>query len=483
MAPFVHPPLDLATRCIRVLRIKPGENPIIVCEMQTSVLSDHHVCLSYTWGDEPASMQISINGAEYFVRPNLWSFLEAARNMKVNDWLWIDAVCIDQSNIKERNHQVQQMADIYQQARYVVVWVGYVDDVLHHLIKISAALYLDEYNAKHIAPGLNILLVMARLRWYKLYFAIRPTALNALWNLMSHPYWMRLWVIQELHLAKKGYILTGGRWISLNVFSDFIKSWASVYSKHPLSSEIRLLFDKAKELPAKRQPLTNLLFWFSKWNCVDVLDHVYGFLGLCEEGSGFSVDYSISPGRLLYDVLLRCLGSWDNNKGWMRFWDISSLVSPLASALRVNLSVMCLDCCRNEYGAIDLQNPCDSVQAQLDTFETQRYVTVLCSDSRIAPGLGQLEESQAVELKNGMLCVKCQVPQNFYEFGWWGYVKMIRVASECAVLQFEDVKWTHGRERQGRLAKAFEVPQWRAVRHPHEGSTGVSPALSIASNW
>jgi hypothetical protein len=38
--------------------------------------------------------------------------------------LWIDALCINQANIDERNHQVGQMDRIYKDAEEVVIWVG-----------------------------------------------------------------------------------------------------------------------------------------------------------------------------------------------------------------------------------------------------------------------------------------------------------------------------------------------------------------------
>jgi hypothetical protein len=33
---------------------------------------------------------------------------------------WYDALCINQNDVKERNHQVQQMADIYRRASRVM---------------------------------------------------------------------------------------------------------------------------------------------------------------------------------------------------------------------------------------------------------------------------------------------------------------------------------------------------------------------------
>jgi hypothetical protein len=38
--------------------------------------------------------------------------------------LWIDAICIDQTNQKEKEYQIQFMAQIYSQATHVIVWLG-----------------------------------------------------------------------------------------------------------------------------------------------------------------------------------------------------------------------------------------------------------------------------------------------------------------------------------------------------------------------
>src|SRR4051812_36530342 len=42
--------------------------------------------------------------------------------------LWIDAICINQEDHEERNHQVQMMALIYNSAAQVCVWLGEDND-------------------------------------------------------------------------------------------------------------------------------------------------------------------------------------------------------------------------------------------------------------------------------------------------------------------------------------------------------------------
>ena len=39
-------------------------------------------------------------------------------------YFWIDAICIQQSDVSERNHQVRMMGLIYKRAAFVLAWLG-----------------------------------------------------------------------------------------------------------------------------------------------------------------------------------------------------------------------------------------------------------------------------------------------------------------------------------------------------------------------
>lgn len=51
-------------------------------------------------------------------------------NSTLGSMFWIDALCIDQENLAERNHQVTQMGKIYASAYRVVSWLGWWDHTL-----------------------------------------------------------------------------------------------------------------------------------------------------------------------------------------------------------------------------------------------------------------------------------------------------------------------------------------------------------------
>lgn len=83
-----------------------------------------YIALSYARGSEFPQRPIAINGAEFFVRQNLFDFLAVARDQPQEILFWIDQICIDQFSIAERSHQVPLMSRTYKDARHVIAWLG-----------------------------------------------------------------------------------------------------------------------------------------------------------------------------------------------------------------------------------------------------------------------------------------------------------------------------------------------------------------------
>jgi hypothetical protein len=78
----------------------------------------------YKWGSSDKTDVISLNGKPFTVRRNLLGFLEIARKKRYSKPIWIDALCINQSHMEERVHQVQLMGKIYSGATEVWTWLG-----------------------------------------------------------------------------------------------------------------------------------------------------------------------------------------------------------------------------------------------------------------------------------------------------------------------------------------------------------------------
>ncbi|KAK2754755.1 ankyrin repeat and sam domain containing protein 6 [Colletotrichum kahawae] len=127
--PFNYDPLDLFKRGIRLLRLLKSYAGPICCELFEVQVTERgcdtpYEALSYVWGSSDLTHRIEVNGKELSITANLHVALSHLRLIDADRVLWVDAVCIDQNNHKERGHQVQQMGDIYHQARQVVVWLG-----------------------------------------------------------------------------------------------------------------------------------------------------------------------------------------------------------------------------------------------------------------------------------------------------------------------------------------------------------------------
>jgi hypothetical protein len=175
-------PLDHGTSTnIRVIEIlgcnsKSRDDPI-ECKFRTISLkgASSYKALSYMWGPPDIGGSILLNGQPFEVRSNLWNFLQEARRRGTEQptlW-WIDAICIDQQHVKERNHEVALMGEIYATAAYVVVWLGVISPIIRQLLGdlCGPSGLLDEEIDNHPGPR------------------------ETVYELAYNQYWSRLWIV------------------------------------------------------------------------------------------------------------------------------------------------------------------------------------------------------------------------------------------------------------------------------------------------
>jgi hypothetical protein len=58
------------------------------------------------------------------VTKNLYMALLHLKQKNEDQIIWIDSICIDQLNDKEKNHQVCHMSSINKMAESVIIWLG-----------------------------------------------------------------------------------------------------------------------------------------------------------------------------------------------------------------------------------------------------------------------------------------------------------------------------------------------------------------------
>lgn len=128
MEPFKYNPVNLDRPSFRLMRLVKGLWTEIECELFEAWLDPDilipYEALSYVWGGTDTPYKIYVNSCVMGVTSNLYSALQHLRYQDQDRILWIDAICIDQGNEKERGHQVRQMAGIYKAAEQVIVWLG-----------------------------------------------------------------------------------------------------------------------------------------------------------------------------------------------------------------------------------------------------------------------------------------------------------------------------------------------------------------------
>ncbi|KIW94783.1 uncharacterized protein Z519_04760 [Cladophialophora bantiana CBS 173.52] len=315
---FQHRPLDLTEPGVRVLDLLPLQaDGAIRCRLRHDVLgpSLQFSAVSYEWGSLVSGKhEIYIDDMSFEVPHNLLLFLTALLHIYSIDGyksLWIDAICIDQLNIEEKNHQVQQMKNIYQMATNVLVWLGPSDDKIDRLFDFLQDLCIPN-SAENAARSVAQLTLEQWKHYQDKVFGAGVPVWEACEALSKRTYWSRTWILQEILLAKQPLIFCGGNkvpWQAWAILLDtldknpveFVKIWAPEIWGSPAMSVSREWFALIDEGP--RENLIQLTTAFRKSECSILQDKVYGLLGLLSGGSKLIVDYDREIEDLLLDLL------------------------------------------------------------------------------------------------------------------------------------------------------------------------------------
>ena len=190
---------------MRVLTLLPSINIEAEITCTLAIVGVDHLpnyeALSYSWGAKGDNCPdpIYIDGHAMTVSSNLEAALRALRLPSKPKTLWIDAVCINQNDVDEREIQVMIMGTIYSKAKRVLIWLGVPSE--------DSALAMSS---------------LANLKSKKSLEQISPPAHKAIENLISRPYsWFsRVWVVQEFTLGRNIVFMCG---------TDFFQ-WAGIES-------------------------------------------------------------------------------------------------------------------------------------------------------------------------------------------------------------------------------------------------------------
>jgi hypothetical protein len=274
--------------------------------------------LSYTWGDPSSAIEVYVQDssrglATIKINANLASALKHLRLTLQTRTLWVDALCIGQMNLLERNSQVQRMYKVYSFARSVIVWLGGAadgsDQAISTIEHFSHQVEITRQNTIGEAPEAQ------EPHWWNPEIPIpyNKDTWDSLTAIFLRPWFTRLWVVQEAHLGgsrtKVQCDYLGVEWTAL------IKMIVILSSKTALPRQVPGL---SKVLSSVKPTVTNvgdptdfprLLSAICHRQCLDPRDKIYGILGILSNtiSSQIEPDYRSSVAEVYKYAMLTAI--------------------------------------------------------------------------------------------------------------------------------------------------------------------------------
>lgn len=289
--------------------------------------------LSYTWGSMNKGGNVTVwdhgddsNCFELPVTENLFVALNHLRDATKVRTLWVDAVCINQTDMAERQTQVARMDAIYRLAQKVVVWLGPEDEdssmALETLERVGNMVEVDwlTRNLKP-RPGCEARVDDAG-RITTMGTPFRPEQLRAAMKLFRRQWFTRLWIRQEIGLANRetSVLMCGSRSV---LWEAFEKGGWLLYSNRfstvepfqaedaaELSVGIKILVDV---IEGGRPGLTlgHLFSLCRRAQCADPRDRIYANLSLIDaedrKALGILPDYTLDTAGVYSKFALRAV--------------------------------------------------------------------------------------------------------------------------------------------------------------------------------
>ncbi|UPL02766.1 hypothetical protein LCI18_013700 [Fusarium solani-melongenae] len=347
---LIYEPLNPTIDEIRLLTLHPASqgDSTVFCTLSYASLATEipeYEALSYVWGKPNLSASILLNHVNFHVTPSLASILSTLRLDNQTRVLWIDALCINQSDVQERSQQVALMRKIYSCCRQDIAWLGELPD--NDLEPEPACDNPHRFRPQRstVREGMEFMyqltqknpetLKSLRDKFNSLFsgedhspprqdglehvpgFFLGYNEQQKLFALFRGPsFWRRLWIVQELSMAPRVVLTCEGAELNWDALSTLFKDepyfdafhttdhhggyiyFSSIFLNVKLVEDQRQLSSSA--LPTREESsLMDVLGRFRDMQSTDPRDKIYGLLGLVTQDHGIVVDYS-KPLRDLY---------------------------------------------------------------------------------------------------------------------------------------------------------------------------------------
>lgn len=371
----IYRPLNAHRHEIRLLRLHPesstGFDSPLKCDLLYSYLDDvqPYEALTYFWGDKDDLRPLSLDSHPMQITRNLDIALRHLRPqfsptaLPPARTLWVDALCINQTDTAERSHQVSLMKDVYSRCTRDLAWLGPLSDSDEfvpewlsadraYAPRAAYAVPADSAGrvrySDHVRLGMDL---MRRLRLRDLGDAslagnpglaemeggggrheLDYRQVSALRAVFERPrIWGRVWVMQELSCAGEVRLVYGREEMEWGVVSRFLGSGAYADAWHmsmghgsstPFTRVImgavlavehqRGVMREVGEGKGYEAGLLDVLARFKGVRSTDPRDRVYGLLGLVTEKHGVRVDYGKGVGEVFAEVAVELIDRLGN---------------------------------------------------------------------------------------------------------------------------------------------------------------------------
>lgn len=323
---YKYRPLDPERKEIRILWVRHqsiDDLSPLRCRLEHVSLLDNpcYAAISYAWGDpnrrkeaiiDNQAVQIPESANEalrnYVLAPashsfdnwraRLWNLVKT-----VEEPFWIDVICINQSDLQERNAQVAIMGPIYSKATLGCVWLGTGNS---RDAKKANTIFRKLLHSLKQLKGEDMF-EMSRLAARETCKHLDSGDWRALGSVFRSSWFTRKWVIQEVLLPRIVMCRMGAciwDWHLVSIFASAFTVRGTFDLIPPDLKDtysVGLLSAIALRFGHKSRRLTDLLLTTTEFETTDPRDQVYSLLGLVEAGipNGLTVDYNLPVSKIL----------------------------------------------------------------------------------------------------------------------------------------------------------------------------------------
>lgn len=256
-----------------------------------------YIAISYCWGEKMGRIPIECGGAIVRVTPNLKSFFNEIDPDFHDDELnlfWVDAICINQRDITERNSQVGMMRDIYHSAVSVMVWLGPANSESDMGVDMVQALLQAKKHQDELGDTPGLLIAMSQEYRKRIGLPSWTSEVYEFYaSLFQRPWFQRIWIVQEVAVSRHCFLLYGSKSCDWSDFNDAL-DYANVLGITLPQRNVTGInqFRETIHSAAPRDML-GLLLRFRSFHSSDPRDKVFALCGLTRP-LDFEPDYNLT---------------------------------------------------------------------------------------------------------------------------------------------------------------------------------------------